>query len=55
MIESLLTGESVPIEKNTKTIKGINVPIGDRKNSCFMSTTVVKVRDEVFVYALCGV
>ncbi|MDO5665475.1 MAG: calcium-translocating P-type ATPase, PMCA-type [Bacteroidia bacterium] len=38
--ESALTGESVPVEKNTDTIEAAEVPLGDRENMAF-STSVV--------------
>ncbi len=38
--ESALTGESVPVEKNTDTIEASEVPLGDRENMAF-STSVV--------------
>lgn len=38
--ESMLTGESVPAEKNNKTIPD-NVQIGEQKNMVFFSTSVV--------------
>jgi Ca2+-transporting ATPase len=37
--ESALTGESVPVEKNSQlNIKDDNIPLGDQKNMAFMST-----------------
>lgn len=40
--ESTLTGESIPIDKNSnETYEDINLPLGDKKNLAFMSTTVI--------------
>src|SRR5687767_9347016 len=38
--EASLTGESVPVEKNAAAVLDKEVPLGDRKNSAFMSTMV---------------
>lgn len=38
--ESILTGESVPVEKDDDVVLDKNTAIGDRINSCFMSTIV---------------
>src|SRR3990172_2215171 len=38
--EASLTGESLPVQKNTVTILDQNVPLGDRKNTAFMGTLV---------------
>ncbi|NPV74793.1 MAG: cation-translocating P-type ATPase [Anaerolineae bacterium] len=38
--EAALTGESLPVEKNAALLLDENVPIGDRKNTVFMGTTV---------------
>lgn len=38
--ESSLTGESVPVEKDSNVVFTDKVPLGDKVNSCFMSTTV---------------
>lgn len=38
--EATLTGESVPVNKNTNIIKGIDIPLGDRKNIGYMNTNV---------------
>ncbi len=40
--ESTLTGESIPIEKNSKDVySDKSLPLGDRKNMLFMSTLVI--------------
>jgi len=38
--EASLTGESLPVQKNAASILERNVPLGDRKNTAFMGTTV---------------
>ncbi len=38
--EASLTGESLPVQKNAATVLDKNVPLGDRKNTAFMGTTV---------------
>jgi len=47
--EAALTGESVPVEKDLKTIEGQEVPIGDRKNMVFMGTVVTGGRGQAIV------
>lgn len=44
--EQLLTGESIPVTKNTDTFREteLDVPIGDRLNLCYASTVVTKGR-----------
>lgn len=42
--ESILTGESLPVDKTTDTLKKIHVPLGDKGNMLFSSTTIVKGR-----------
>jgi Ca2+-transporting ATPase len=42
--EAMLTGESIPSEKNISTIKEDNLTPGDRKNMIFMGTAVVNGR-----------
>ncbi|MEJ5225367.1 MAG: HAD-IC family P-type ATPase, partial [Anaerolineales bacterium] len=38
--EASLTGESLPVQKNAAVLLEKNVPLGDRKNTAFMGTTV---------------
>ncbi len=38
--ESNLTGESVPVQKNANIKLAANIPLGDQKNTAFMSTLV---------------
>ncbi len=38
--EASLTGESVPVEKNAAVILDKDIPLGDRKNTAFMSTLI---------------
>ncbi len=51
--EAALTGESVPVEKHARTItldEGVDdVPLGDRKNMCYMGSTVVYGRGKAVV------
>ena len=53
--ESALTGESVPVEKHADVIaleSGVDdVPLGDRKNMCYMGSTVVYGRGRAVVVA----
>ncbi|KAF9574207.1 Na+ ATPase [Mortierella alpina] len=42
--EALLTGESLPVQKNLDVIKKVDETLGDRLNMVFSSTTVVKGR-----------
>ncbi len=53
--EAALTGESVPVEKHTDPITLASdtddVPLGDRKNMCYMGSTVVYGRGKAVVAA----
>ncbi|HSA89661.1 MAG TPA: HAD-IC family P-type ATPase, partial [Burkholderiales bacterium] len=47
--EASLTGESVPVEKNAAAMLDKEIPLGDRKNSAFMSTMVTYGRGKGLV------
>ena len=50
--EAALTGESVPVEKSSEKIllgDAKDVPLGDRKNMCFMGSVVVYGRGQAVV------
>ncbi|MBN1104638.1 MAG: cation-translocating P-type ATPase, partial [Deltaproteobacteria bacterium] len=47
--EASLTGESVPVEKVAGVVLDKEIPLGDRKNSAFMSTTVTYGRGKGIV------
>ena len=53
--EAALTGESVPVEKHANAIElaagADDVPLGDRKNMCYMGSTVVYGRGQAVVVA----
>ncbi len=49
--EAALTGESVPVSKAVEVIFGGDVPLGDRKNMCYMGSTVVYGRGRAVVTA----
>ncbi len=49
--EASLTGESVPVEKNSAAVLEKDIPLGDRKNSAFMSTLVTYGRGKGIVSA----
>ena len=53
--EAALTGESVPVEKHAEAIElapgADDVPLGDRKNMCYMGSTVVYGRGRAVVVA----
>ena len=47
--EAALTGESVPVLKDTQTLSGEEVPLGDRKNMVYMGSTVAYGRGTAVV------
>ena len=47
--EAALTGESVPVNKAVEAIFGGDVPLGDRKNMCYMGSTVVYGRGRAVI------
>ncbi|MGD0624643.1 MAG: cation-translocating P-type ATPase [Thermodesulfobacteriota bacterium] len=49
--EASLTGESVPVDKEAKVVLDRDIPLGDRKNSAFMSTLVTYGRGKGLVTA----
>src|SRR5215468_2612058 len=49
--EASLTGESVPVEKVAEMVLDREIPLGDRKNSAFMSTLVTYGRGKGLVVA----
>ena len=50
--EAALTGESVPVNKTAETISAEgDMPLGDRKNMCYMGSTVVYGRGSAVITA----
>ena len=49
--ESALTGESVPVIKNTDTLEGEDIPLGDRENMAFSTGMVTYGRGRGIVVA----
>jgi len=47
--EALLTGESLPVQKNLDVMRNAEQSLGDRLNMVFASTTVVKGRAKAIV------
>ncbi len=47
--ESVLTGESEPVEKNTQVIQAENIPLGDQRNMVFMGTVTTYGRGSAVV------
>ena len=49
--EAALTGESVPVSKDTAPVTGDEVPLGDRTSMAYMNTSVTRGRGEMLVTA----
>lgn len=49
--EAALTGESLPVAKNTEPVHGKDVPLGDRTCLAYMNTSVTRGRGELVVTA----
>jgi len=49
--EAVLTGESEPVEKEVKALKGADLPLGDRRNMAYMGTTVAYGHGQAVVTA----
>ncbi len=47
--ESALTGESLPVAKNTNIPEGDNIPLGDRKNMVYSTSMVTHGRGKILV------
>jgi Ca2+-transporting ATPase len=49
--ESALTGESVPVPKQTEAVTGVDTPLGDRVDMAYMNTNVTRGTAEILVTA----
>ena len=47
--ESVLTGESEPVEKKTTALQNENLPLGDRRNLAYMGTVVTYGRGSLLI------
>ena len=47
--ESIITGESLPVDKSIKALEKENLPLGDRVNMLFSGTTITKGRCSAIV------
>lgn len=47
--EASLTGESIPVDKDSQVLSGTHVPLGDRRNMVFMGTTATYGRASAVV------
>jgi Ca2+-transporting ATPase len=50
--ESALTGESLPVEKQTGELSGRDLPVGDRTNMVYSGTAIAYGRGSAFVVAI---
>ena len=50
--QSILTGESIPVQKEVVTLKGKNVPKIEHSNTVFMGTTVTMGTGKAIVFAI---
>ena len=49
--ESALTGESVPVPKQTEVVQGVDTPLGDRVDMAYMNTNVTRGTADILVIA----
>jgi Ca2+-transporting ATPase len=49
--EAALTGESLPVSKDTAPVRGADVPLGDRTCMAYMNTSVTRGRGEMVITA----
>ena len=49
--EAALTGESLPVSKDTAPVTGADVPLGDRTSMAYMNTSVTRGRGEMVITA----
>ena len=49
--EAALTGESLPVEKQTESLTGENLPVGDRKNMVYSGTAATYGRGRAVIVA----
>ena len=49
--ESALTGESLPVAKDTEPVAGIGTPLGDRTDMAYMNTNVTRGTGEFVITA----
>ena len=47
--EGILTGESVPVDKDAAVIDAVKVPLAEQKNMAYMGTTTVKGRGKAVI------